>query len=355
MKKLIAVAGALLLSVAALTPAHAVSAPKAGSTCTQSGEVVALATSTSICQLSGSKLVWSKALPVSKSTLTMADAWVKSMEASMGMTGAFGTFVNTSSKPVKIVAAYTTATVSKFAQLHEVVMKDMVMKMQEKSGGFTVPAKGTYQLRPGSDHTMIMGLKKDILPGSILGVTYVTSTGARFTQNFLGKFYAGGAETYDETPANTSATSFVGAGTGQAAGVTIVNPVFRKPDAMMAVKDASGTAYKTGGFMVIDNKGKTDVTLVGGTSDYGTIASVDQTVGTNQWTVMPDGLTVKAGTSLKMRMKGYHITITGIPYDVPAGKKVNVTLKFSDGSTIKTVFKFMLIPSTDPTYGFATN
>lgn len=124
---------------------------------------------------------------------------------------------------------------------------------------------------------------------------------------------------------------------------------------MMAVKDSTGSTFKTGGFMVIDNKGKTDVTLVGGTSDYGTISSVDQTIGSNQWSVMPNDLTVKVGSSQILRMKGYHITISGIPFDVPAGKTVNVSLKFSDGSTLKTVFKFMLIPSTDPTYGFATN
>lgn len=355
MKKIFAIAGAVLLSVAAITPAQAASAPKAGVTCTQSGAVVALKATTSVCQLQGSKLVWSKALPVSKSGLTMADAWVKSTDKAMGMTGAFGTFVNSGSKPVKIVAAYATPSISKFSQLHEVVMKDMAMKMQEKGGGFTVPAKGKYQLRPGADHTMIMGLTKDILPGSILNVTYVTSSGARFSQNFLAKFFAGGAETYDETPANTSAISFSGSGTGEASAVTIVNPVFRKPDSMMAVKDSTGSTYKTGGFMVIDNKGKTDVTLVGGTSDYGTISSVDQTIGSNQWSVMPNGLTVKAGSSQKLRMKGYHITISGIPFDVPAGTTVNVSLKFSDGSTLKTVFKFMLIPSTDPTYGFATN
>jgi copper(I)-binding protein len=355
MKKIVAISAALLLSLVAVTPAQAVSAPKPGSACTQSGAVIALKTTTSICQLSGSKLTWSQALKASKSSLTMADSWVKATEKSMGMTGAFGTFVNSTSKPVKIVAAYASTSISKFSQLHEVVMKDMAMTMQEKAGGFTVPAKGKYQLRPGSDHTMIMGLVKDILPGSILNVTYVTSTGARFSQNFLAKFYVGGAETYDETPANTSAVSFTGTGTGQAAGVTIVNPVLRKPDSMMAVKDASGVTYKTGGFMVIDNKGKADVTLVGGTSDYGTFASVDQTIGSNQWSVMPNGLTVKAGTSQKLRMKGYHITITGVTMDVPAGKKVNVVLKFSDGSTLNTVMKFMIIPSTDPTYGFATN
>lgn len=356
MKRSLALVFAASLAIGLATPALGADLPVPGSACTQSGEIVVTNKTSMICQLAGADLKWSKKLVASTLPISMADAWIKSAEKTAMMTGAFGTFINPTNKPVKVIGAYVSKSISKFSQLHEVVMAGSGMagmKMQEKAGGFTIPAKGTYQLKPGSDHTMVMGLAKDIVPGSIVRIVYITDTGARFAQNFLAKFYAGGNETYDETPANTSAVSFTGT-SGQAAGVTIVNPVFRKPDAMMAVKDSTGVTYKTGGFMVIENKGKTDATLVGGSSNYGDLkVGVDETVGTNQWTPMTNGLTVKAGASVKMRMKGYHITITGIPYDVPAGKKVNVTLKFSDGSTIDTVIKFMVIPSTDPTYGFA--
>jgi copper(I)-binding protein len=268
------------------------------------------------------------------------------------MTAAFGTFINNSSKPVKIVAAYTSSKLSKFSQLHEVVMKDGAMKMQEKAGGFVIPAKGKLQLRPGGNHTMLMGLVDDVVPGSITKITYVTSTGERFTKSFLGKIYAGGSESYDATPANTSAVTFSGSGTGQASGITVTNPLFRVPD-MMSPYDFVKKTYTTGGFMVIENKGSSTATLIGGTADFGgKVITIQETVGTNQWTDMPTGLSIDAGSSIKMRMKGYHVTIKGVPADV-AGKKVNVNLMFSDGSKLATKFQFVVIPSTDATYGFA--
>lgn len=352
MKKSLIATLALMLAVGSVSPAFA-AIPKAGATCSQSGAVVVTASTTSICQLSGTKLAWSKPLKASSlSSVEMADSWIKVADASAMMTGAFGTFINNSGKSIKIIAAYAPTKLSKFGQLHEVVMKDGAMKMQEKAGGFVIPAKGKLQLRPGGNHTMVMGLVDDIVPGSITKITYVTSTGARFTKSFLGKIYAGGSESYDATPASTSAITFSGTGTGQAAGITVINPLFRVPD-MMSPFDAAKKTYTTGGFMVIENKGTTAATLVGGTADFGgKVITVQETVGTNQWTDMPNGLVIGAGSSLKMRMKGYHVTIKGVPADV-AGKKVNVTLKFSDGSTLATKFQFVVIPSTDATYGFA--
>ena len=357
MKKFITVILSLTFLATGMSVAPAASTPKAGSSCKDSGAVFATSKTTSVCQLVGTSLQWSKALPVSAAPLSMADAWVKSAEKTgmMPMSAAFGTFINSSNKPINIIAAYTSKKVSPYLQLHEVVMSNGSMQMQQKSGGFKIPAKGKYQLKPGNDHTMIMALAGDIVPGSIVEITYVTSTGARFTQSFLAKVYAGGNETYDPTPASTADKVFTGTGTGQASKVSITNPLFRFPDMMSPMDMKTGT-YTTGGFMIIKNAGTEAVTLVGATSDYADKAiRVDETVGTNQWTPMTKGLTIAAGATVKLRMKGYHITITGVAKDVKAGQKVNVSLEFADGSKLPVVATFMVIPSTDPIYGFATN
>ena len=201
---------AAMASLSLSTAAHAAT-PKTGSACAVSGQVIATAKFTMVCSAASAntpsqpaKLTWGKQLPVSKANLVMADAWVKSIDLKSStwgpMTGAFGTFVNPSSKPVRIVAAYTSS--AEFVQLHEVVTADGKMIMQQKQGGFTVPAKGTKQMKPGADHTMFMNLKGSVNPGDLIYVTYVTSTGARFTQPFLAKVYSGGNETYN--PSGTS-------------------------------------------------------------------------------------------------------------------------------------------------------
>ena len=165
-----------------------------------------------VCSLSvaatsttSAKFAWGKQLPASKANLLMADAWIKSLDLKTStwgpMTGAFGTFVNPTNKPVKIIAAYSTS--AAYIQMHEVVMADGKMVMQQKQGGFVIPAKGTKQMKPGADHTMFMDLKASINPGEMIYVTYVTSTGARFTQPFLAKVYAGGNETYNPTGTST--------------------------------------------------------------------------------------------------------------------------------------------------------
>ena len=200
MKKLLS--GFLAASFLLLPVSAQAATPKTGSACSNAGAVVATAKFTMVCSAdASSKLVWGKQLPVSKVNLTMADAWVKSIDVAtagmMPMSAAFGTFINPTTHNIRIIAAYTTA--APFLQLHEVVMSNGSMVMQQKKGGFVVLAKGSKQMKPGADHTMFISVKKNINPGDIVYITYVTSTGGRFTQPFLAKVFVGGNETYNST------------------------------------------------------------------------------------------------------------------------------------------------------------
>lgn len=205
----VAVAGMLMVASPAIAATGKVQT--AGATCTESGAVVMTKTASQYCSLNDEgKLVWSKLAKSSKAKLSMADAWVKVAEKTgmMSMSAAFGTFVNNSSEPIRLVAAYSSIT--GYMQLHEVVMKDGAMKMQQKEGGFLIPAGGSYQLKPGADHAMIMTLKKSITPGQLIGITFIASDGQRFYQPFLAKVYSGGNETYDSTPAKADAGMSMG-------------------------------------------------------------------------------------------------------------------------------------------------
>ena len=78
-------------------------------------------------------------------SLTITDPWVKSAET--GMSAAFGTLANASDTDINVVSAESTA--ATMIELHETVADDSgAMVMQQKEGGFVVPANGTTSSRP---------------------------------------------------------------------------------------------------------------------------------------------------------------------------------------------------------------
>lgn len=181
---------ALSLSVGS---AQAASWPTPGKECKNSGMTVTKNKQTYVCTAQGDTKAWSKAMPVSKSKLTIADQWVKAADS--GMSAAFGVITNPTNKPIRIVGASTPG--STFTQLHEVVMKDGAMVMQQRPGGLLVPAKGSLTLKPGADHIMLMGLTKPVAAGDPVKFTLTTSDGSQLTFTAMGRVFAGANETYD--------------------------------------------------------------------------------------------------------------------------------------------------------------
>lgn len=104
--------------------------------------------------------------------LRLTDGWVRVSEYSDhvdGMTGAFATFDNHTDHDITIVGG--TAEIAGMVQVHEVLMLDGEMKMQEKEGGIVIPAGESVTLEPGGLHIMLMGLKKPILVGDKVTLT----------------------------------------------------------------------------------------------------------------------------------------------------------------------------------------
>ena len=149
--------------------------PEKGSTCTVSGTVLVDHGEVFVCTSgkAGAKPTWGRGLPLTATPLTMSDGWAKS--AKKGMSAAFGVLTNPSQKAIRVVAA--TSPYAKVVQLHEVVTKDGSMVMQQKTGGFVVPAKGTVELTPEGSHLMLQGITKPIAAGTMVPVTLITADG----------------------------------------------------------------------------------------------------------------------------------------------------------------------------------
>ncbi|NHC44274.1 copper chaperone PCu(A)C [Motilibacter aurantiacus] len=149
------------------------------------------------------------------SPLVMSDGWVKAAES--GMSAGFGVLRNDSDEQVTVTAA--TSDVSPEIELHETVEgADGQMMMQEKAGGFVIPAHSTYALQPGASHLMLMSLNGALQAGDEVEFTLTLSNGSDYTFTVPVKDYQGANERYvpggememgggPSTPAPTAATS----------------------------------------------------------------------------------------------------------------------------------------------------
>ncbi|MBK9739475.1 MAG: copper chaperone PCu(A)C [Actinobacteria bacterium] len=194
--RLVAIGAASVLAVGlAAAPAQAHDEPALGSTCAMSGMTKTVHGETYVCvsRVANTKPRWGRGLPVSKSALTLTDGWAKA--ADTGMTAAFGMLKNPTDKPIRVIGAYSRA-YSPVLQLHEVVMANDAMVMQQKQGGFVIPANGMLELKPGGNHVMFMAINKPVTAGSMVPLTLVTSDGALLKVTVLAKVFTGANETY---------------------------------------------------------------------------------------------------------------------------------------------------------------
>ncbi|MDC7108179.1 copper chaperone PCu(A)C [Corynebacterium afermentans] len=92
------------------------------------------------------------------------------------ITSIFGTLHNNTDKDLSVVG-FTTSLGEADYQIHEVV--DGMMR--QKDGGFDIPAGGTHELAPGSDHFMVMGYAPAIEAGDTIDLTLLFEGGATAT------------------------------------------------------------------------------------------------------------------------------------------------------------------------------
>ncbi|WCZ39043.1 copper chaperone PCu(A)C [Corynebacterium jeddahense] len=89
------------------------------------------------------------------------------------MTAIFGNLRNTTDHDITVVG-FTTSLSDATYQIHEVVDG----KMQEKAGGFDIPAGGGHQLIPGGDHFMVLNYAPAIEAGDTVDLTLLLDGGS---------------------------------------------------------------------------------------------------------------------------------------------------------------------------------
>lgn len=138
----------------------------------------------------------------SAAALTLDEGWVKATEGMGGamaeMTGAFGVLKNATDKPVHVTGG--ASPVADLVELHETVKNASgTMQMQKAQDGFTIPAKGSFELKPGANHIMLIELKAPVKVGDTVEITLTTDAGD-VPLTVSARAFTGAQESYVPSP-----------------------------------------------------------------------------------------------------------------------------------------------------------
>jgi copper(I)-binding protein len=108
-------------------------------------------------------------------TLTVHDAWLRPPTGNRTEAGVFAVVENSSATARAIVGVSTDA--ADKAELHEMKMSGAMMRMSPVKQ-VKVPAHGKVELKPGSYHVMLFGLKKTPMVGDSVSFTLTFDDGS---------------------------------------------------------------------------------------------------------------------------------------------------------------------------------
>jgi copper(I)-binding protein len=108
------------------------------------------------------------ALTAHAQTLTAQDPWVRATVAQQKATGAFMQLQS----PAGARLVEVRSPVAERVEIHEMRMEGAVMKMREMPA-LELPAGQTVELKPGSYHLMLMGLKRALQAGEEVPLTLI--------------------------------------------------------------------------------------------------------------------------------------------------------------------------------------
>lgn len=143
--------------------------------------------------------------------ISVSDAWVRATTGTddPSMTAAFMVIANGTDEDVVLESASSPET--EMVQIHEMVMSDGDMVMQEAPEGVAVRAGAEQVLMPGGYHVMLMGLTEDIPVGEEVELTLVFSDGTsldvtapvkEFTEE-EGHYHSPGASDHTHEPSES--------------------------------------------------------------------------------------------------------------------------------------------------------
>jgi len=100
-------------------------------------------------------------------TVTIADAWCRPTPNGAKVGGCYVTL--TAGADDRLVSVSTALADS--AQIHEMKTENSVMSMSELPNGLPLPAGQKVELKPGSTHIMLMGLRDPLVDGGVASFT----------------------------------------------------------------------------------------------------------------------------------------------------------------------------------------
>ena len=112
--------------------------------------------------------------PTGPTQITADGVWIRNSAAG-GNTAAYLTLKNGGAEDTLISASISEANM---IEIHETAAAaNGMMEMRPLTQGLKVPANGSVELKPGSYHVMIMGLKQDLKTGSSVKLKLVFKSG----------------------------------------------------------------------------------------------------------------------------------------------------------------------------------
>lgn len=109
-------------------------------------------------------------------------------------------------------------------------------------------------------------------------------------------------------------------------------------DAWVRATEGTEDPSMTAAFMVIANHTDADVQLVGATTPVTEMVQVHEMVTADDGHMVmqeaPDGVTIRAGKEQLLLPGGYHVMLMNLSDPLAAGDEVELTLEFSDGTSI---------------------
>jgi len=151
-------------------------------------------------------VVVTSAAAMAKAPVTVRDAWVPTTTGAKdtGTTWVYLTIVNPGEADVKLTSADCAD--AGLVQVHEMVMQQGELVMQETKEGIAVPAGDQADLRPGGQHIMLKKLKHRLAVGDQVVLTLHFSDGGSLVVEVPVKASAAVAA-HSDTPTPTADAS----------------------------------------------------------------------------------------------------------------------------------------------------
>ena len=107
------------------------------------------------------------------SSVTVKNAWVRQNIPPQTMTAAY-LFIHNRGAATALISASTPAT--EVAEIHVMTTDGNIMRMR-KIDRLPIPENGSATLQPGGNHLMLIGLRRDLVPGDSLALTLTFANG----------------------------------------------------------------------------------------------------------------------------------------------------------------------------------